>query len=224
MAFDANRTARVSDVRLTHFPPSRLAFRMHLPSEKGSLMRLTKAFIKNPRIIFPAALILLAAGCATVHVSTDYSHSTDFAAYHTYSWLKVHANNQLWEDRIKRDVNQQLQAKGWMEVPTGGQAAVTAFGATREQPSLETFYSGFGPGFGGWYWRGFGVGEGFATTQTVYTPIGSLTVDVFNASNHHLIWRATARQVISGNPEQNRGKLAKATADMFKNFPPVGRG
>lgn len=166
----------------------------------------------------------MAAGCATVHVTRDYNHSTDFTAYHTYHWLRVSAGNQLWVDRVRQDVNQQLQARGWMEVPSGGQAAVTAFAATRQQQSLQTFYSGFGPGWGGWYWWGSGWNQGVATTRVVQTPVGSLTVDIFNARNHHLIWRASAHQVISGNPRQDRGKLARAVARMFKDFSPMPRG
>jgi Domain of unknown function (DUF4136) len=171
-----------------------------------------------------------AVSCAGIHVSTDYSHTTTFANYHTYSWLKVNASNQLWDQRIQRDVNTQLQQKGWMEVPSGGQAAVAAFGATHEQPTLETFYDSFGPGFGGWYWGGWGGygwgggGLGYAQTQTIYTPAGTLVVDVFNASNKHLIWRGMARQALSGNPEKNRGKLEHQVQDMFKKFPPGALG
>ncbi len=81
-------------------------------------MRLRRTFITNSQILVPAALIVFAAGCAAIQVSTDYSHSTDFAAYHAYSWLRAYAGNELWVDQIKRDVNQQLQAKGWMDSPT----------------------------------------------------------------------------------------------------------
>lgn len=185
-------------------------------------------FISNLRVFLPAAAIVGLAVFATacgpsIHVATDYSHSTDFANYHTYSWLKVSAGNSLWDQRIRRDVNAQLATKGWMEVPSGGHAAVAAFAATREQPSLETFYNGFGPGFGGWYWNGFyggGFNSGIATTQVVYTPIGSLTVDIFNDNTHHLIWRGTSTEVLSGNPEKNTGRLENAVAKMFRNFPP----
>lgn len=168
--------------------------------------------------------------CSGIHVRTDYSHTTDFANYHTYSWLKVNAGNDLWAQRIRRDVNAELQQKGWMEVPNGGQAAITAFGATHREPTLETFYDSFGPGFGGWYWGGWagygwgGPGFGYSWTQAVYTPIGTLVVDVFNANTKHLIWRGVARQALSGSPEKNRGKLEHQVQDMFKNFPPHALG
>jgi hypothetical protein len=192
---------------------------------RGTFSMPYKGFIRNLAITIPAALLVFfTVSCTHVHTVTDYSHRTDFANYHTYSWLKVNAGNSLWADRIRRDVNTQLAAKGWQEVPSGGQAAIAAFGATREKPTLETFYNGFGPGFGGWYWNGFWGPDGYATTQTVYTPLGSLTVDIFDAHTKHLIWRGTARQALSGNPESNQHKLAHAVAKLFSNFPPQTAG
>jgi hypothetical protein len=152
-------------------------------------------------------------------VKTDYSHSTDFGKYHTYSWIKVQASDQLWQERIKRDVDQTLQAKGWQMVPNGGDAGVTAFGATKEQQTLNTFYDGFG---GGWRWRGFG--DGMATTTVENTPVGTLVVDLFDQQSKSLIWRGTASDTLSDKPENNEKKLMKTVNDMFKNFPPKPKG
>jgi len=54
-------------------------------------------------------------------------------------------------DRIKSAVNAALAAKGWTEVPSGGNAALVAVETTRNQQTLDTFYNGFG---GGWRWGG----------------------------------------------------------------------
>lgn len=169
----------------------------------------------KPHLLIPASLIIGAAILFAADVKTDYSHSVDFANYHTYSWLKVDAGNSLWADRIKRDVNEELMAKGWMEVPAGGQAAVSAFGATHNQQSLETFYDGFG---GGWRWGGFGD---IATTQPINTPVGTLVVDIFDAQSKQLIWRGSAEKTLSGSPEKNEKKLQDQVKDMFKHFPPA---
>lgn len=159
------------------------------------------------------AVLLIAAD-----VKTDYSHSADFSRYHSYSWLKVQAGNSLWADRIQRDVNNELTAKGWTEAPSGGDASVAAIGAVQERESLNTFYDGIG---GGWFWGGFG-NEAITTPQ--YTPVGSLTVDIFDSTTKKLIWRGTADNTLSGNAEKNEKKLADTVKDMFKHFPPEGRG
>ena len=146
-------------------------------------------------------------------VVTDYDHSADFSRYRTYSWIHVKAPG-LWQDRITQAVDAQLVAKGWMKVDTGGDAGVTAFGSSRQQPTLTTFYDSFG---GGWAWRGLG---GIATTTVQDTPIGTLVVDIFDQHNMKLIWRGVAEDALSGKPDKDEKKLSKIVADMFKHFPP----
>ena|SRR5579863_892097 len=169
-------------------------------------------------LLLSAAFLMVTALLFSADVKTDYSHSVDFGNYHTYSWLKVDAGNSLWVDRIKRDIGGELMAKGWMEVPSGGDAAVSAFGATHEQQSLETFYNGFG---GGWRWGGFGD---VATTTTVNTPVGTLVVDIFDGHSKQLIWRGTSEKTLADKPEKNEKKLEDQVKDMFKHFPPAPKG
>jgi hypothetical protein len=150
------------------------------------------------------------------HITTDYDHSADFAQYKTYTWLKVQAEDSLWADRIKRDVNAQLAAKGWTEVNSNASATIAAFRSTQNQQSLETFYDGFG---GGWRWRGFG-GEGMSTTTTDITKVGTLVVDIFDSKTQKLLWRGKESNDLSSKPEENEKSLAKDIASMFKRFPP----
>jgi len=157
------------------------------------------------------AILLLAS------VSADYDKSVDFGRYHSYSWLDVKAGDSLWADRIRRDVDQQLQAKGWTEMPSGGDAALSAFGSTKNQQTLQTFYDGLG---GGWGWRrGWGGGLGEATTTVENTPVGSLVVDVFDSQSKKLIFRGQSSETLSSKPDKNDRKLEKDVEDMFKKFP-----
>jgi hypothetical protein len=150
------------------------------------------------------------------NISTDYDHSANFSVYKTYSWVKVQAGDSLWEERIKQDVDAQLAAKGWTEVPSNGSASITAFRSTHEQPTLQTFYDGFG---GGWRWRG-GGGMGMATTTTEDIKVGTLVVDIFTSQTKQLLWRGTDSADLSGNPDKNAKNLAKDVQNMFKHFPP----
>ncbi len=156
-----------------------------------------------------AGVCLLLAG-----VKTDFSHSADFGQYRTYSWIGAKASNDLWADRITRDVDAQLAAKGWTKVESGGDATVSAFGRTHNEQTLQTFYDGFG---GGWFWQGFGD----STTTVENTPVGTLIVDVFDAKSKKLIWRGTATDTLSEKPDKNEKKLERAVEDMFKHFPPT---
>jgi Domain of unknown function (DUF4136) len=167
--------------------------------------------------------ISLFTGTASLkaQVKTDYDHTANFATYKTYSWLKVQAGDSLWDDRIKQDVDAQLAAKGWTRVDSNGDAAVSAFRSTQNQQTLDTFYNGFG---GGWGWRGFGGGgfggDGFSTTTTQTTKVGNVVVDVFDSHTKKLIWRGTDSQDLSSNANSNIKKLSNDINNMFKHFPP----
>jgi hypothetical protein len=171
----------------------------------------------NRNLLLSATLITGAAFLFAADVKTDYSHSADFGQYHSYSWLKVDAGDPLWVDRIQRDIDGQLTAKGWSKVDSGGDAAVSAFGSTHNKPTIQTFYDGFG---GGWFWRGFG-GPEVATTTVENTPVGTLVVDIFDAHTKKLIWRGMANKTLSDKPDKNEKKLEDVVQAMFKRFPPA---
>jgi Domain of unknown function (DUF4136) len=154
-------------------------------------------------------------------ISTDYDHSANFSQYKTYSWLKVQAGDSLWAERIQQDVDAQLAAKGWTKVDSNGNASITAFRSTQEQPTLETFYDGFG---GGWGWRGRGGfggdGLGMSTTTTEDTKVGTIVVDIFDSQTKQLLWRGKESSDLGNNADKNSKNLAKNLADLFKRFPP----
>jgi hypothetical protein len=168
-------------------------------------------------LLFCSSLSLFAAS-----ISTDYDHSANFSQYKTYSWLKVQAGDSLWAERIQQDVDAQLAAKGWTKVASNGSASITAFRSTQEQPTLETFYDGFG---GGWGWRGRGgfggEGLGMSTTTTEDTKVGTIVVDIFDSQSKQLLRRGKESSDLGDNAEKNTKSLAKDMADLFKRFPPA---
>jgi len=153
----------------------------------------------------------------------DYDHSVSFSKYHTYSWISVNVQEPLWNDRVTKAVDDQLAAKGWHKVASGGDASISAFGSTHTEQTLETWYGG---GFGGgWYHRGWwGGGPGFATTTIDRTPVGTLHIDIFDSASKKVIWHGVLTDTLSGNPDKNEKKLDKDVADVFKKFPPPDKG
>ena len=156
-------------------------------------------------------------GLLMADTKVDYSHSTNFASFRTYSWLRVEAGNNLWTDRIRVAVDKELTAKGLTLQPSGGDLGVAAMGRTRQEQTYTTFYDNIG---GGWFWRG--LGPTTATTTVEETPIGTLTLDMFDASSKKLVWRGVSTKTLSDNPEKNEKKLEDAVNDMIKKFPPKG--
>src|SRR5208282_3072053 len=171
----------------------------------------------NRKIINAVGVMLLTATASFAQqVKTDFDRDLDFGHYKTYSWEKVQTQDPLWVDRIKEAVNSALAAKGWTKVDSGGDVAVIAVESTQDQQTLDTFYDGFG---GGWRWRGFG-GFGDSTTTVDTYQVGTLVVDLFDASTKNLIWRGSASDTLSDKSDKNIKTLDKGVQKMFDHFPP----
>jgi hypothetical protein len=113
-------------------------------------------------------------------------------------------------------VNAALTAKGWTQVESGGSVAIVAIETTQNQQTLNTFYDGFG---GGWGWRR-GGGFGDATTTVDTYKVGTLVVDLFDAHNKTLLWRGSSSDTFSNKSDKNIKNLDKGVQKMFEHFPP----
>ena len=176
--------------------------------------------MKLQRVVFAlmAIMLLFAGKSSAQQVKTDYDRGANFGQYKTYSWAQVKTKEALDVDRIKTAVNAALAAKGWTRVDSGGDVSIVAMEITRNQQTLNTFYDGFG---GGWGWRRFGGGGfGEATTTTETYKVGTLVVDLFDAKTKQLLWRGTSSDTLSNNSDKNIKNLDKGVEKMFKNFPP----
>lgn len=162
------------------------------------------------------SILFLVGASSAQQVKTDYDRNANFGQYKTYSWEQVKTKNELLVDRIKNAVNSVLQAKGWTEVDSGGDVSVVAIAMAHDEQTLNTFYDGFG---GGWGWRGFGD-FGDATTTTYTYKVGTLVIDLFDTKSKKLLWRGTASDTVSGNSDKNIRKLNKAVQKMLRRFPP----
>ena len=176
-------------------------------------MKLQKAVF-----VLMGMMLLFAGQLSAQQVKTDFDRNANFGQYKTYSWEQVKTKDALDVDRIKAAVNAALAAKGWTQVDSGGDVSIIAMEMTHDQQTLNTFYNGFG---GGWGWRRFGGGGfGEATTTTETYKVGSVVVDLFDTKTKQLIWRGTSSDTLSNNSDKNIKNLDKGVEKMFKHFPP----
>jgi hypothetical protein len=177
--------------------------------------------MKLQRVVFAliGMMFLFAAKSSAQQVKTDYDRAVNFGQYKTYSWAQVKTKDALDVDRIKNAVNAALTAKGWTQVDSDSDVSIVAIEITRNQQTLNTFYDGFG---GGWGWRRFGGGGfGEATTTTETYKVGTLVVDLFDAKTKQLIWRGASSDTLSNNSDKNIKNLDKGVNKMFRHFPPA---
>ena len=169
-------------------------------------------------VVLIGLMLLLAGKVSAQQVKTDYDRSANFSQYKTYSWEHVKTKDTLDVDRIKSAVNATLAAKGWTQVDSGGDVSIVAVEMTRDQQTLNTFYNGFG---GGWGWRRFGGGGfGNATTTTETYKVGTLVLDLFDSKTKKLIWRGSSSDTLSNKSDKNIKDLDKGAQKMFDHFPP----
>ena len=174
--------------------------------------------LKRVMTVLFGMMFLFAGKSSAQQVKTDYDRSANFAQYKTYTWAQVKTKDALDVDRIKAAVNAALAAKGWTQVDSGADVSIVAMEITRNQQTLNTFYDGFG---GGWGWRRFGGGGfGEATTTTETYKVGTVVVDLFDAKTKQLIWRGASSDTLSSNSDKNIKNLDKGVEKMFKQFPP----
>jgi hypothetical protein len=178
-----------------------------------------------------SVLLLTLFISATAHaqkVSTDYDKNADFSQYKTYSWGEgTPAKNPLGHQRIIAGIDAQLAAKGWRKVEGDSDIVVIYSASTSSETQIHTFDSGGMWGGYRWGWGGYGGGYGggmvggSSTTTVSKIRIGELIVDMADVKNKGFVWRGTASDTMSDNPEKNQKKVEKALAKMFKNFPPT---
>lgn len=173
------------------------------------------------------AMVVMAALVGTAafgqDVKVDFDKAADFSKIKTFQ-VKIGTSwgNSISEQRFITQFEKTLSSKGWTKVESNPNALVVLHGATAVKKSLNTFYSDMG-GYGGYGYRGGwggGMSMGSATTTESEFTVGTLVVDIFDASTKKLMFRGTASDEISDKPEKNQKKIAKAAEKMFKNFPP----
>jgi hypothetical protein len=161
------------------------------------------------------------AMAAAQDTKIDFDKSFNFAAVKTYSIvIGTKWGNDLSERRVLTEIDQAITGKGWKKVDSGADVQVVLHGATDTKHNVNTFYSGMG-GYGGYGYRGFaGGGMGSASTTVTEYRVGTLVVDIFDPKTKTLVYRGTAEDELSDKADKNAKKLEKASAKLFKNFPP----
>jgi len=183
--------------------------------------------MKRSILLSMMALLLLAVGSALGQdVRYNFDKDTDFSKFKTYKWvaLKDAAKlNDLLDKNIKDAVDAELATKGLTKVDddkadlyVGYQAAV---GQEKQFSSYSTDW-GYGGGWsrGGWY----GPSSGMTTGQTSTIYVGQLAFDMYDSTNHSLVWRGLASKTLDAKakPDKQQKNLAKAVRKMLKNYPP----
>ncbi len=170
--------------------------------------------MKRACIFFSLIAILTLDGMAAwaQKVNVDWDQTANFQGYGTYAWAKgTPAKNPLMDERIVAAVDKDLAAKGLRKVDAGTSPdlLVVYHAAVSSKTQLDT------TNMGAYRWSG-----GSSTTTVKEIPVGELIVDIGDPKTQKMLWRGTATDTLSDNPQKVADKIDKSVDDMFKKFPP----
>jgi|SRR5688572_32340235 len=173
-------------------------------------------------ILYILLVSLLFSCSEKIRVYTDKDSSRDIQRFSTYAWgtiknLETDNNpifyNELNDKRIKAEVNNQLQAKGYNLRDENPQLVVHYHIVIKNeivQRDMSNFYHG-----ARWI---------EADRNSYSSQEGTLIIDLMDATTDELIWRGYAVSVLDEyRPDIAEETLRKAIVKIFSEFPPSSK-
>lgn len=178
------------------------------------------------RIVILIALAILATTPAlAVKVYVDFDKDVDFGAYRTFAIDADHERtlmeySPLMHERVLGLIRERLVRAGLEETSANPDLYVTYQVSVREEMQLETVNLGYsyGPGWGYdpyYAWHG---SIGTTSTRAYKYEVGTLLLDIWQADGDRLVWRGSAEDTVSKNPEKGIRKVEKALHKMGRIF------
>jgi hypothetical protein len=177
--------------------------------------------------------LILAAGCAGQHITTDYSPATSFSQFRTFALVSppdTAAAQRLLDQRVSNAVQAQLAEKGLTQTDRANADLFVGYGMVdKTHKEVYTYRDGWGWG-GGWGWRYYRWGVSWPMTAQrrvdTYTD-GTVVVNLVNAKTKQVVWQGEVADVVNlpvGNPVSATKQIDGAVAKLFAKYPPQTRG
>jgi hypothetical protein len=170
-----------------------------------------------------AAVLTLGAGWASAQdVSTNYVPGTDFSKYKTYKWVEIQGAekpDQIVDAQLKQGIDKALAERGFTKATGETADLFIAYQvAVSQERQWNTYNTG---GYGYRYGRMGGMGTATSTTINV----GTLVLDMYDASAKELVWKGQATKSIDppNDPEKRQKNIDKAMEKLLKDFPPKAK-
>ncbi len=178
------------------------------------------------RVWGAVALTLGLGACGGIQINTDYNPEIDFTAYRTFDWAEGSGGGadgvvtELVDQRFRRSVEAELASRGMERVTSGQPDVFIGYQVTLDdRVDYQTVNTYYGGAYG---YRGvYGGAAGTRTTAREYT-IGTLVIDLFDARQRELVWRATGEGKVNEQqqtPEESQERINQVVAQILEDFP-----
>jgi Domain of unknown function (DUF4136) len=161
-----------------------------------------------------AVLVLLSSslftGAATVRAETvrvQWDRTTDISQYQTFAWVDGQPAIDPAVDRMIREtIENELSVDGIFPDEAEPALHISYYASAKEEVSVTGGYSA------DWAQSG-------PVTMNHYVA-GTLVIDVVDAAENRLLWRATATATITSDRKKSRSRIPQVVKKMFADFPP----
>jgi hypothetical protein len=162
------------------------------------------------RILGIALLMILAAPAAMAGIDVDYDESADFGKYRTYAWAEgTPAPLPATEKMIVAAIERELQAQGLRP----------AAGADADLYVISVTFADTTGGVTGGYYYSHSYHVGVVTSDVRVVTTGTLMIDLVDARENRIVWRAMAREIVKENRAKLGKKIDKVVGKMFRKYP-----
>jgi len=179
--------------------------------------------VKAKLILVTIALLIAAAPATAQKVYVDFDTSVDFSSFKTFAWAEtaptsIEANHPYLHSYIKNTIEYRLTKGGMVEDTGDPDLFVTYHAGVEEEFQVMVTSYGYSYG-GGWYWDPYWANTVVTTGAMVNTyDRGMLVVDIWDARKKEAVFRGSASQVLSENPEKMAGQIDKFVEKIGKKF------
>lgn len=152
------------------------------------------------------ALSGVASEAQTIRVQWD--RKADFTRYQSFAWIDGTAAVDPEVNRILvESIENELSVRGIFPDENEPDLHVVYHASAREEFQVE-----------GGYRRDWESSGGLTVDSHV---AGTLVLDLVDARENRIVWRAIATATVSGNPKKARGRIPSVVQKMFADFPPT---
>jgi Domain of unknown function (DUF4136) len=185
----------------------------------------------NKALVLLAFLVITTQDLSAQKVGYNYDKQADFSQFETYRWADIgeaDSVDEITRQQIRAAIDSQLALKGLHRVDdTPSDLAIGFQVSLSQERQLSTMGTGwgYGPGWGS-SWYGYGYGGAYSTTTMSSTiTVGTLALDMYDASQKRLVWRGVATKTVdrTSNPQKREKRLNKAAKKLLQHYPSSGK-
>lgn len=173
------------------------------------------------KLLFPVIILIIAASCATIKVSTDFDKSAQFPAYKTYAFTPEALNlniEELNRKRLLTAIENELSLKGFTKSENPDILIDLKVTGEQKQTATATTTGGY---YGGYRYR---WGGGMGTTTINYDTYleGTLFIEMIDASKKELVWQGRGVGTIDpdASAKKREENINNAVKQIFTKYPP----